>query len=95
MKLSGTFRSALALSSALIHVLAHFQGTWCKGNMQIPIIFKRKGNYPLDLKIIWSSAHFSTNKADRHDISEILLKVALNTIILILAELQIIFKSKG
>ena len=29
MKLSGTFRSALALSSALIHVLAHFQRITC------------------------------------------------------------------
>ena len=29
MKLSGTFRSALARSSALIHVLAHFQRTTC------------------------------------------------------------------
>ena len=29
MKLSGTFRSALVLSSTLIHVLAHFQRTTC------------------------------------------------------------------
>jgi hypothetical protein len=29
MKLSGTFRSTLALSSTLIHVLAHFQRTTC------------------------------------------------------------------
>jgi hypothetical protein len=28
----------------------------------------------------WFSAVFSTNKTDRHDITEILLKVALNTI---------------
>jgi hypothetical protein len=37
----------------------------------------------------------STNKADRHDITEILLKVALNTIILILIRYYGLFVSQN
>ena len=48
----------------------------------------------MDLKIIWSSAHFSTNKAYHHDITEILLKVALNTIILILFRLSVLLEEE-
>ena len=36
---------------------------------------------------------FSTNKADRHDITEILLKLALNTITLTLFHFKPVFRS--
>jgi hypothetical protein len=48
---------------------------------------------------VWFSLVSSTNKTDHHDITEILLKVALNTITLTLtlifnkAQIQCIFKS--
>jgi len=42
-------------------------------------------HYVISLSVIWGkSAVSSTNKTDHHDITEILLKVALNTITLTL-----------
>jgi hypothetical protein len=41
----------------------------------------------MDLQLLMQSVPITTNKTDRHDIAEILLKVALNTITLNLEDL--------